>query len=126
MAGNQIAKLRKPLNFEADGRGCLGFFIACQVAGFKHPVHLCLRVNFFLYGLAVNLTPEFNEICIFLNVEAVRLQGSRTPLSVSLSKKGGKSLKAFRILLSSSEEKHGKLYFGPLAVDSARFMRKKA
>jgi hypothetical protein len=23
------------------------------VAGFKHPVHLCLRVNFFLYGMAV-------------------------------------------------------------------------
>jgi hypothetical protein len=30
-----------------------GFFIACQVAGFKHPVHLSLRVNFFLYGMAV-------------------------------------------------------------------------
>jgi hypothetical protein len=87
MAGNQIAKLRKPLNFKADGQGSFGFFIACQVAGFKHPVHLSLRVNFSLYGPAVNLTPEFNDIRIFLNVEAVRLKVIRTPLSVSLSKK---------------------------------------
>jgi hypothetical protein len=65
-----------------------------------------------------NLTPEFNDVRIFLNGEAVRLRGSRTPLNVSFSKKGGKSLNAFRITLGSPEEKHGKLYIGPLAVAS--------
>jgi hypothetical protein len=65
-----------------------------------------------------NLTPEFNEVRIFLNGEAVRPRGSKTPLNVSLSKKGGKSLNAFRISLGGPEEKHGKLYIGPLAVAS--------
>jgi hypothetical protein len=30
---------RKPLHFEADGRGCFVFFITWQVVGFKHPIY---------------------------------------------------------------------------------------
>jgi hypothetical protein len=31
------------------------------VAGFKHPVHLSFRVNFFLYGMAVFTIIDFPE-----------------------------------------------------------------
>ena len=45
--GIRLQSCRKQLNFEADGRDCFVFFIACQVAGFKYPVHHSLGLAVF-------------------------------------------------------------------------------